>query len=96
MTVIADTLKAKQRLTEAGFSDEKAEGIIAIFREADTQVATKLDLELFRKDIRAEIAELRSDMDSRFSELETTMLKLQFGGVVTTVVIILSAMKFLM
>ena len=98
--VIADTLKAKKRLVEAGFSDEKAEGIVAIFNEADAQIATRLDLELFRKDVKAEIAKL----DSRIDKLEGWMellrrdlthliLKAQFAGVVATVGI-LSALKF--
>ena len=102
MAVIADTLKAKKRLVEAGFSDEKAEGIVAIFNEADAQIATKLDLELFRKDMKAEMAELRSDIDARFasvdarfSEMKLLIVKAQLASV-TIIVGILSALKILL
>lgn len=70
MTVIADTLKAKERLIEAGFEDAKAEGIIAIFREADTQVATKFDLELFRKDVKDEIEGVKVEISGLKAEIE--------------------------
>ncbi len=107
MTIIADTLQAKKRLLEAGFTDEKAEGIIGIFNEADAQVATKLDLELFRKDIKSEMDKRFDEVDKRFGEVDkrfgemdvrfekmaNLILKAQFAGVVTTIVV-LSALRF--
>ena len=100
MAAIADTLKAKKRLVEAGFSDEKAEGIVEIFNEADAQVATKLDLELFRKDIKSEmdtrfgkVDKRFAGIDVRFEKMEKLVLKAQFAGVIATVAI-LSAIRF--
>ena len=99
MTVIADTLRAKKRLIEAGFSDEKAEGIVAIFQEADAQVATKLDLELLRKDLSGKIADLRKETKAEMtllrSDLTTLIFKAQFAGVVGTVAILGALMGFL-
>ena len=80
MAVIADTLKAKKRLVEAGFSDEKAEGIVAIFNEADAQLATKLDLELFRKDMKAEMGKLRSDVREEIAGVRSEV-KEEIAGV---------------
>lgn len=86
MTVIADTLQAKKRLLEAGFSDEKAEGIVAIFQSADAQIATKMDLELFRKDTKASIDALRKDVDGLRKEMKADMdalrkdLTIKLGG----------------
>ena len=77
MTVIADTLQAKKRLVEAGFSDEKAEGIIAVFREADAQLATKLDLELFRKDMKAEMDKRFGEVDARFGEIDARFKQME-------------------
>ncbi len=91
--MIADTLQAKKRLLEAGFTDEKAEGIVAIFQDADAQIATKMDLELFRKDTKASIDALRKDMKADGLRLTNLILKAQFAGVVATVAI-LSAVRF--
>lgn len=51
MTVLVDTLKAKKKLLQAGFTDKKAEGIVEVFSETSDEVATKHDLELLRKDM---------------------------------------------
>lgn len=105
MAVIADTLKAKKRLVEVGFSDEKAEGIVAIFNEADVQIATKLDLELFRKDVKAEIADSRKETAAEFKdvrvEIELVRKDIELVrrdvriAVLLATITILAAIKFL-
>ncbi len=85
MTIIADTLQAKKRLLEAGFTDEKAEGIIGIFNEADAQVATKLDLELFRKDIKSEMNKGSDGVDLGFETFKNIVILSQAASVIAIV-----------
>ena len=68
MTVAFDTLKAAQRLSNVGFSQEQASTIVITFVESITEnLATKDDLELVRKDIAA----LDTKIDTSITALET-------------------------
>ena len=68
MTVAFDTLKAAQRLSNVGFSQEQASTIVITFVESITEnLATKDDLELVRKDIAA----LETKIDTSIAALET-------------------------
>ena len=68
MTVAFDTLKAAQRLSNVGFSQEQASTIVITFVESITEnLATKDDLELVRKDIAA----LETKIDTSIAALDT-------------------------
>ena len=79
MTVAFDTLKAAQRLSNVGFSQEQASTIVITFVESITEnLATKDDLELVRKDIAAletkidtSIAALDIKIDTSIAALDT-------------------------
>ena len=79
MGIIADTLKAKKTLLEAGASEEVAEGIIEVVNGSDALVATKLDLDLFRKDMKVEIGDVLDEVGSLRSEMKADVEQMQNG-----------------
>ena len=89
MSVAFDTLKAVHRLSAAGFSQEQAESLAATFAEGITEnLATKDDLELVRKDIKAlntridtSIAALDARIDTYIDKLRSDMT-IRLGGIV--------------
>jgi len=68
MPVAFDTLKAAQRLSAVGFSEEQAATIAATFAEGITEnLATKDDVALLQKDIKA----LNSKIDNSVAALNS-------------------------
>src|SRR5260370_41835804 len=73
-----DTLKVARRLREAGFSEPRADALVAAVQEGaeGADLATKADLTVLGNELRAEIAQLRSEMremELRLKlEIETT------------------------
>lgn len=62
-TAVFDTLKASQNLKAAGVDERQAEAIVTTMAEAfDDTVATKADIAEVRADLKAGIAELKTDM----------------------------------
>ena len=62
-TAVFDTLKASQNLKAAGVDERQAEAIVTTMAEAfDDTVATKADIAEVRGDLKAGIAELKTDM----------------------------------
>ena len=71
MTVIFDTLKlARQLRDEAGFPSQQAEGLATALSQttADT-LATRTDV----SELKAEIADLRTEMKTEIAELRTEL-----------------------
>lgn len=62
-TAVFDTLKASRNLKAAGVDERQAEAIVTTMAEAfDDTVATKADIAEVRADLKAGIAELKTDM----------------------------------
>ncbi len=62
-TAVFDTLKASRNLKAAGVDERQAEAIVTTMAEAfDDTVATKADIAEVRGDLKAGIAELKTDM----------------------------------
>ena len=89
MTATAfDTLKATRDLEAAGIESKQAEAIVSTIRQSGDAVATKADLDAAldatRSAIRADMAELKSDM-----------LKVAIGIVVANVGLTVTLIKLL-
>lgn len=62
--VLIDTYKAIGRLKKAGVQDTAAEEIVNIFGEiCSNELATKHDLEILRKDLKIDIAEVKNEIN---------------------------------
>ena len=77
MSVAFDTLKAANRLSAAGFPQDQAESLAAIFSEGITEnLATKDDLELVRKDIKTLDAKIDTSIAALDSKIDTSIAAL--------------------
>ena len=77
MSVAYDTLKAANRLSAAGFPQDQAESLAAIFSEGITEnLATKDDLELVRKDIKTLDAKIDTSIAALDTKIDTSNAKL--------------------
>ena len=73
-----DTLKASQRLREAGFEEEQADAVVDLLAGGVWEsVATKSDIELLRSDTKSDIELLRAEVRA----LEQRMT-IRLGGLV--------------
>ncbi len=73
-TLRIDTLKFVRKLTEAGMERRMAEAIAEGLAEADTSdLATKADLAALRSDLKAEIADSKSEI-FRFMMLQAVAI----------------------
>ncbi|WP_174889580.1 DUF1640 domain-containing protein, partial [Candidatus Williamhamiltonella defendens] len=79
--VAFDTQEFVETLENAGLPKEQARAISIAVRQSHevADVATKRDLEDVRKDLSAEIAEVRKDMENRFDKLGL-QLTVRLGG----------------
>ena len=85
MTATAfDTLKATRDLEAAGIDSRQAEAIVSTIRQSGDAVATKADLDAVRSAMRADLAELKSDL-----------LKVAIGIVVANVGLTVTLIKLL-
>ena len=85
MTATAfDTLKATRDLEAAGIDSRQAEAIVSTIRQSGDAVATKADLDAVRSAMRADLAELKSDL-----------LKVAIGIVVANVGLTVTLVKLL-
>ncbi len=75
MTVIFDTLKlAKELRDEAGFPQQQAEGLAtALSQTTSDTLATKTDI----AEVKAEIADLRSEMKTEIAEVRAEIADLR-------------------
>ncbi len=71
-----DTLQAVRKLKNAEFGEKQAVTLVETLQDAQNELATKVDLE--QMELR-----LRSDFESRFTELHRFLLI--GGGVMTTI-----------
>ena len=77
MSVAYDTLKAANRLSAAGFPQDQAESLAAIFSEGITEnLATKDDLELVRKDIKTLDAKIDTSIAALDTKIDTSIAAL--------------------
>lgn len=68
--VLFDTLRASQRLQQAGFEAPKADAIVTTFAEdISERIATKDDLDQLRVATQHDVEQLRVDMQRGFDEL---------------------------
>ena len=78
MSVAYDTLKAANRLSAAGFPQDQAESLAAIFSESITEnLATKDDLELVRKDIKTLDAKIDTSIAALDTKIDTSIAAVQ-------------------
>jgi hypothetical protein len=80
-----DTLESAKRLRSAGFSEQQAEAITGVLRDARdadlSRLATKDDIAMLRAELRAEMEILRRD------------LTIRLGGMIALGVAALAAIK---
>jgi len=90
--VAFDTQEFVETLENAGLPKEQARAISIAVRQSHevADVATKRDLEDVRKDLSAEIAEVRKDMENRFDKLGL-QLTVRLGGMLILAVGALTA-----
>ena len=63
-----DTLKAAQRLTEAGFDEEKAGAIVSVFSDDFFErLATKADLRQLEERITERLTHMEERLEQRFT-----------------------------
>ena len=83
-----DTLRAVGKLKNAEFGEKQAVTLVETIQDAQSELATKADLEKVASDLRAEMGKmelrLRSDFDGRFASLYRFLL---IGGGVMTAII---------
>ena len=78
MSVAFDTLKAAQRLSAAGFSEEQAATLAATFAEGITEnLATKDDIALVQKDVKAGEERLTADIKALDAKIDNSVAALQ-------------------
>ncbi len=96
MTMAFDTLKAMKRLTATGVEEAQAEAIIETVGGAMTEsLATKDDLALLKADLTAEIAVVRTEIESLRTEIakgQTTQLRWTVGSMVAIAGVIVSTL----
>lgn len=80
-----DTHKAVKKLQEAGVKEEQAEVMISIFGEIyGSETATKTDLDIIHKDIKADFSEVKTDIK--------WMKKFMFG---VGMAVLIAALKYI-
>lgn len=63
MAVPLDTHKAIKRLVNVGVEEKQAEEMISLFGEIySNEAATKGDLEVLHKDLKADLSEIKTDL----------------------------------
>lgn len=69
MHIMFDTLTMVQRLASKGFSREQSEEVIGIVRDAQSDLATKKDLDDLRKDTKKDLDDSRKDTKRDLDDL---------------------------
>ena len=96
MTATAfDTLKAARDLEAAGIDSRQAEAIVSTIRQSGDAVATKSDLEAVRIAMSAYLDTARSAMRADLAELKSDMLKVAIGIVIANVGLTVTSIKLL-
>ncbi len=86
MTAIPlDTHKAIKRLQNAGMNEKQAEEMVNLFGEMyGNETATKSDLEVLHKDLKADLSEIKTDL--------SWIKKFMFG---VGVAVLIAALKYI-
>lgn len=80
-----DTHKAIKRLQNAGWNEKQAEEMVSLFGEIfANEAATKSDIELLHKDLKTDLAEIKTDL--------TWIKKFMFG---VGVAVLVAALKYI-
>ena len=78
-----DTHQTVKDLTAAGFSDAQAEALTSALRQVQqidlSDLATKTDIADLRREIKADNALLRAEMDTKLAELKAEIIRWVFG-----------------
>ena len=100
MLALIDTRDAFRRLREkGGFSQEQADAIVDLFRDADEEVATRSDIEDLDKRLiqRIELFEdrLRTEMDAMEERLRWHLTTRIYGGA-AFITVVLGILNYVM
>ena len=83
-TLTMDTHKVVKRLRDAGFTDQQAETVTDVLREsreADLAgLATKADLALLGSELRAELAQVRTELGGLAAKADLVQVRTELGG----------------
>ena len=91
-----DPLKVAKRLHEAGFTEPQAEAVIPVVQEATegADLATKIDIGEAGAELKAEIADLRSELqqvelrlEARIEAVNADILNRVFGMTLGTLIV---------
>jgi hypothetical protein len=91
-----DTLKVARRLQAAGFTEPQAEAVLAAVQEAaaGADLATRADLNALRVELKAEIADLRSELrqselrlEAKLESIKAEILNRVFGLILGALVV---------
>ena len=91
-----DTLKVAKRLREVGFTEQQAEAVTAAVQEGTegADLATKIDIAALRTELKAEIADLRSELrqvelrlEAKIEAMKGDILNRVFGLLLGTLVV---------
>jgi len=82
MNLAFDTHAAVKRLRQAGFTEGQAEALSETLQDGVTggDLATKADLAEVKDELKAELADLRSGVETRFARLEVDLVWLKRLG----------------
>ena len=88
-----DTHEVVKDLQSAGFTDAQAEAVARNLRKAQdldlSTLATKLDLEKVRTDLKGDIDKVRADLTVAIAESKAELIKWVFGAIGLQTLIIL-------
>jgi len=92
-----DTHQTVKDLTAAGFSDAQAEALTSALRQVQqidlSDLATKTDIADLRREIKADNALLRAEMDTKLAELKAEIIRWVFGIAIAQGASILAILK---
>ena len=97
MPVAIDTLNIYSRLKSTELSEESAKEIAGVFRQTvDENLASKIDLEQVRSELKKDIELLRGELQKEIAESKAGIIRLIVAGMlVAQAVLIVALVKLL-
>jgi hypothetical protein len=86
-SIAFDSLSTARQLREKGVPQEQAEAIadaIRVSKDTDfSHLATKEELNTFKSDLRADLAELKAELKMSIADTRSELIKWMFGGFIS-------------